>query len=74
MPTYEYFCQACERKFDVNATVQEKEKGLRVDCPNCGSAKTVQILGKFYTFSRSKGSSSDFGGRCGPNPTPGCCE
>jgi len=71
MPTYEYLCQDCEKKFDMKATIQEKENGLKVNCPNCGSTKTVQILSNFFTF--SKGSGSDFGGGCGPDRTPGCC-
>ena len=71
MPTYEYFCQDCEKKFDMKATIQEKEKGLKVNCPECGSNKTVRVFGNFFTF--SKGSETDSGGGCGPNPTPGCC-
>jgi len=71
MPTYEYLCQDCEKKFDVKATIKEKEKGLKVSCPECGSKKTVQLIGNFFTFSKRSG--SDFGGGCGPNPTPGCC-
>lgn len=71
MPIYEYFCQDCEKKFEIKATIQEKEKGLKVKCPTCGSNKTIQVLGSFFTF--SKGSGNSGGGRCGPNPTPGCC-
>lgn len=71
MPTYEYLCQECEKKFDVKATIEEKEKGLKVSCPECGSKKTIQLIGNFFTFSKRSG--SDFGGGCGPNPTPGCC-
>ncbi|MCM8786829.1 MAG: zinc ribbon domain-containing protein [Candidatus Omnitrophica bacterium] len=71
MPIYEYFCQGCENRFEIKATISEKEKGLKVKCPRCGSDKTVQILGNFFTF--SKGSSMGFGGGCGPNPTSGCC-
>jgi len=70
MPIYEYFCQDCEKKFDIKASMSEKEKGLKVVCPACGSKQTVQVLGGFSTF--SKGSSSS-GGSCGPNSTPGCC-
>lgn len=70
MPIYEYYCQDCEKKFEIKASISEKEKGLKVNCPECGSIKTIQILGNFFTF--SKGGSS-FGGGCGPNPTPGCC-
>lgn len=71
MPIYEYFCQDCEKKFDVKASLSEKEKGLKASCPGCGSKRTIQILGSFFTF--SKGSSS-FGSGCGPNPPLGCCD
>lgn len=71
MPIYEYFCQSCNNKFDVKATMSEKEKGLKVKCSACGSNKTVQILGDFFSFSKSKGQNS--GGCCGPNPPSGCC-
>lgn len=72
MPIYEYFCQNCESKFEIKATIQEKERGLKVKCPACGSNSTIQILGNFFTF--SKGSSKLGSGGCGPNPGPGCCE
>ncbi|MCM8771338.1 MAG: zinc ribbon domain-containing protein [Candidatus Omnitrophica bacterium] len=72
MPTYEYFCQNCENRFEIKVSVSEKEKGLKVKCPRCGSNKTFQILGNFFTFSKG-GSGSGFGGGCGPNPMPGCC-
>lgn len=71
MLTYEYFCQDCEKNFDVRATLSEKEKGLKVKCPDCGSSKTAQIFGNFFTF--SKGSGVKFNGGCGPNPKPNCC-
>lgn len=71
MPVYEYFCQSCENKFDIKASVSDKEKGLKVKCPNCSSNKTIQILSSFFTFSKDSGNSG--GGCCGPNLTPGCC-
>ena len=70
MPIYEYFCQACEKEFDIKASMSEKENGLKTKCPACGSKRTVQVLGGFFTPSK-KGSSS--GGCCGPKSTPGCC-
>lgn len=70
MPIYEYFCQDCENKFDVKASISEKEKGLKVNCPSCGSSKTFQILGNFFTFSKGN---TGFDKGCGPNPPPGCC-
>lgn len=71
MPTYEYFCQGCENKFEIKASLSEKEKGLKIKCPVCGSNKTVQMLGNFFIF--SKGGRSNLSSSCGPNPTPGCC-
>ncbi|UCH12180.1 MAG: zinc ribbon domain-containing protein [Candidatus Omnitrophota bacterium] len=71
MPIYEYYCQDCEKKFNIKATIQEKGKGLKVNCPECGSGKAIQLLGNFFTFPKGKGSNS--GGCCGTNSTPGCC-
>ena len=71
MPIYEYYCQDCEKRFDVKASIQEREKGLKVNCPDCGSCKTIQLLSSFFTF--SKGGGSKFDGGCGPNSMPGCC-
>lgn len=70
MPTYEYFCQDCENKFEIWISLSEKEKGFKVNCPKCDSSKTVQVFGNFFTFSKG---GSNFGGGCGPNFTPGCC-
>jgi len=71
MPIYEYFCQDCENVFDVKASMAEKEKGLKAKCPACGSKQTIQMLGGFFSFSKSKGQNS--GGCCGPNSGSGCC-
>lgn len=70
MPIYEYFCQDCENKFEIKASFAEKEQGLKVECPRCGSSKTVQVFGNFFTFSKGGPSS---GSGCGPSSTPGCC-
>ena len=37
MPLYEYQCQACEEVFEVRASIKEKEAGLVLVCPKCGS-------------------------------------
>ncbi len=75
MPTYEYICSECQNKFDVYATLAEKEKGLKPECPNCHSKKTIQVFGNFAVFSRgsSGGSNSSFLPGCGPGCGPGTC-
>jgi putative FmdB family regulatory protein len=73
MPTYEYLCSECQNKFDVRATFAEKEKGLKPECPNCHSQKTIQVFGSFATFSRGGGTSSSSLPGCGPVCGPGTC-
>jgi len=67
MPTYEYMCTECEEKIEMWATITEKEKGLKVTCPKCGSKKTARVFGSFMVIGSSRPSS------CGPTTEPGCC-
>ena len=68
MPTYEFVCNYCGNKFDVFATISQKEKGLDLFCENCGSLDVKQIMSA--PMSLLKGSSS--GGCCGSSSS-GCC-
>lgn len=67
---YEYVCTSCGRMVEVSATVSEYEKGLKVNCPNCGSTKMARVFGGFVIASKGRG--MDFSG-CGPSAGPGCC-
>jgi len=71
MPTYEYACLQCGAAIEVQATLAEKEKGLKVTCPSCGSKKVAQVFRGFSVMGRARG-----GGRppmCSPMAGPGCC-
>lgn len=74
MPTYEYYCPDCEKKFDIYARLSEKEKGLHPECPVCHSKRTIRVFGNITVISSSKGrfNPGNFRG-CGPNAGPGCC-
>ncbi len=54
MPVYEYQCAGCGRKFDVIASLAEKEAGLKVKCPKCGSARANQVFSRFTLLTGSK--------------------
>lgn len=69
MPTYEYLCLECMEKIEVWATFSEKEKGLEVSCPKCGSKKMAQVFGSFMVM----GSRTNNPPVCGPQAGPGCC-
>lgn len=75
MPTYEYVCTDCKEKFDVFATLSQKEKGLEPTCPKCQSTNAIQVFSSIAVFSRGSGggsSSSSMPG-CGPICGPGTC-
>jgi putative FmdB family regulatory protein len=75
MPIYEYLCSECQNKFDVRATFAEKEKGLKPECPNCHSQKTIQVFGGFMVMGGSKSGGFNPGSMpgCGPTAGPNCC-
>ncbi len=54
MPVYEYSCDDCGHKFDIVATLAEKEAGLKPVCPNCGGRRVHQIFGRFTVVGGSK--------------------
>ena len=46
MPTYEFFCHTCAKRFSKTLTLKEFEDGT-VACPNCGSDDVEQRLSSF---------------------------
>ncbi|MGQ9678514.1 MAG: FmdB family zinc ribbon protein [bacterium] len=54
MPIYEYSCKSCGYKFDIVASLAEKEAGLMVVCPKCGGRNVHQIFGRFTVIGSSK--------------------
>jgi putative FmdB family regulatory protein len=53
MPTYEYECQACNKKFTVIQSISEHEK-TKASCPKCKSAKVKQRISLFTTKTSRK--------------------
>ena len=66
MPTYSYTCNGCGSSFDVQASIAEKQRGLRAKCPKCASEDVRQVLRDVFVILRS-----GTGGGC--NPSSGCC-
>lgn len=61
IPVYEYQCEDCGRKFDIVATIGEKEAGLAPSCPKCGRQRCRQVFSRFTLLAGSKSESDDFG-------------
>lgn len=69
MPTYVYACEDCKITYEVNASIKEKEEGLKPKCPQCGSHHSHQMITTSFSIR---------GGDCGNmtlgcNPGGGCC-
>jgi putative FmdB family regulatory protein len=60
LPVYEYQCQDCGKKFEVIATLAEKEAGLSPACPSCGRKRARQVFSRFTLMTGSKSGSDDF--------------
>jgi putative FmdB family regulatory protein len=53
MPSYEFVCKACNKKFSVIMTLAEYEKG-NFSCPKCKSKKVEQKYAAFYAVTSKK--------------------
>lgn len=63
MPKYSYKCGDCDSKFEVDASIKEKEEGGdKFDCPKCKSKNAKQQFSLKSFFSKDK---SEGGGGCG---------
>lgn len=58
MPTYEYRCQSCRRKFDKFISYQEYETA-QLACPNCGSVEVARAIGRVRVTRGSFGHLAD---------------
>ena len=53
MPTYEYYCQNCDRTFDRHLSLEERDSE-HVECPHCKKMNVEQILSPFVAVTSKK--------------------
>jgi putative FmdB family regulatory protein len=53
MPTYEYFCEACNKQFEKILSVHEHDE-VQIVCPTCGSNKVHQMAAPFTPVTAKK--------------------
>ena len=53
MPTYDYLCKACKKKFSLIQRFSEHDKGTAT-CPKCKSKKVKQQISTFMTRTSRK--------------------
>ncbi len=53
MPTYDYICNKCRKKFTVVMTISAHDK-KRVRCPKCSSVRVEQQYHSFFAVTSKK--------------------
>jgi putative FmdB family regulatory protein len=53
MPTYDYLCLSCGKKFSAHMTIGNHDKH-KVKCPKCGSRKLQQRVEQFVAITAKK--------------------
>lgn len=53
MPTYEFMCEKCKKKFTLTVTVAEYEK-KKFCCPKCKGRKVKQLISSFHAVTSKK--------------------
>ncbi|MBI4489479.1 MAG: zinc ribbon domain-containing protein [Deltaproteobacteria bacterium] len=56
MPTYEFLCQRCRKRFDLalSFSEHERQKRGRFRCPKCKSLRVVQQISPFEVKTSKK--------------------
>jgi putative FmdB family regulatory protein len=53
MPTYDYRCESCRKKFSVVQSISQHDKG-RIACPKCKSKDVKQLITPFLVKTTKK--------------------
>jgi len=53
MPTYDFRCEKCKKKFSLMMTISEYEK-KKIRCPKCKSTRVKQQISSFQAITSKK--------------------
>jgi putative FmdB family regulatory protein len=53
MPSYDYRCTACNKKFTAILSIKDHDAG-KVKCPKCGGKKAEQLIAAFQVKTSRK--------------------
>ena len=56
MPTYEFKCQSCKKRFDLLFSIAEYERAIKkkIKCPKCASKNVVRQISAFEVKTSKK--------------------
>ena len=53
MPVYDYYCEDCQKDFELTLTLHEHDEE-KIKCPKCGSKKVHQMAAAFTAVTSRK--------------------
>ena len=53
MPTYDFRCGGCRKKFSLAMSISERER-KRIKCPKCGSQRVEAVFSSFVAKTSRK--------------------
>jgi putative FmdB family regulatory protein len=53
MPTYEYTCEKCRKRFSLVMSISEHDR-RKVKCPKCSSQRVAQTVQGFFATTSKK--------------------
>lgn len=53
MPTYDFRCGSCKKKFSLTMTIAERGR-KRIKCPKCGAGKAETVFSGFFAKTSRK--------------------
>jgi putative FmdB family regulatory protein len=53
MPTYDYVCKKCKKKFSAMMRLSERET-KKIKCPKCASLDVSQVIQPFFATTSKK--------------------
>ena len=53
MPTYDFRCGGCRKKYTVTMSISEWDQ-KRIKCPKCGSSKKEAVFSSFFAKTSRK--------------------
>ncbi len=53
MPTYDFRCTGCNKKFSLTMAISERER-KRIKCPKCASTKIEPVFSSFFAKTSRK--------------------
>ena len=53
MPSYEFFCEKCNKEVILTLTISERDRG-EYKCPGCGGKALQPLMGAFFSKTSRK--------------------